>query len=217
MVAPVASIAALTTYAGNHNKDLSNHIVVGAIILALLFQNLNQVAGNFAFMKANGTLDFFAAQPVSRILLAIATVCAFSLLSLPALLVTMVAGLLIVHVTLSLSPLVLIVLPLCVIPAAGIGATIGSIANTIEEATSASLVVTFLMAGLGAVLLPASRLPAVFKAVGWFNPAVYAASALQEVLFGPVTARVAVDIGALAAFGAATLFLLFRKMPWRQR
>jgi hypothetical protein len=56
---------------------------------------------------------------------------------------------------------------------------IASPAPAASAATSASLVVTFLMAGLRAVLLPASRL--------------------------------------LAAFGAASLFLLFRKMPWRQR
>jgi ABC-2 type transport system permease protein len=217
MITPVASMLALLAYSGRHDHALTDHIVIGPLILALLFQNQNQVAGNFAFMKQMGTLDFFAAQPVSRALLAIATVCAFFLLSLPALFVTVVAGVFIVHIHLSLSPLLFVVVPLCVVPAACIGATIGSMASTMEESNSASLVVTFLMAGLGPVLVPASRLPAIIRAIGVVNPATYAASALQAVLLGPITIRLLEDVAVLAAFGLVALLIVIKKMPWRQR
>ncbi len=217
MITPIASMLALMAYSGSHDQAVKDHIVIGPLILALLFQNQNQVAGNFIFMKLNGTLDFFAAQPVSRALLAIATVCAFCALSLPALAVTVVAGTVIAHVSLSLNPLLLIVVPLCIVPAAGIGATIGSIAGTMQESASVSLVVTFLMAGLGPVLVPAGRLSGVIRVAGRFNPASYAASALQAVLFGPATAHLAGDIAVLVAFGLASMLLVIREMPWRLR
>lgn len=217
MITPVVSMLALTIFTGGHDHEAQEHILVGILILALLFQNQNQVAGNFSFMKMNGTLDFFAALPVSRVLLAVATVSAFCVLSLPALLVTVGVGTLIVHVGLSLNPLLLVVVPLCVIPAAAIGAIIGSLANSIEESTSISLVMTFILTGCGPVLFPPSRLPGFVQVIGRFNPATYAESALQATLIGPVGPHLAIDAGVLAAFAAASLLLMVTKMPWRAR
>ncbi|MEV8630150.1 ABC transporter permease [Streptosporangium sp. NPDC051023] len=217
LVAPLASMLALSTVSGGANRSLNEHILVGMLMFALLFQNQNQVAGNFSFMKANGTLEFFAAQPVSRVLLAIATVGAFFLLSLPALLVIVVVGALVLGVGLSLSPWLLVVVPLCVVSAAGIGALIGSLTNTMEESGAASLVVTFLMTGCGPVLIPADRLPAAINAIGVLNPATYAASALRASLTGTVGSRLPVDLAVLALFAAGVLLLLVKRMPWRMR
>src|SRR5690606_18773198 len=114
---------------------LRTHIMVGTLMLGLLFQNQNQVAGNFSFMKENGMLDFFAAQPVNRALLALATVGAFFLLSLPALVATVAVGAIALGIGLSPSPLLIVVVPLCVVPAAGIGALIGSLARSPAEST----------------------------------------------------------------------------------
>src|SRR5579859_560430 len=85
MITPVATMVTLSAFSSHETPSQGDHVLAGALVLALLFQNLNHVAGNFAFMKATGTLDFFAAQPVSRVLLAIGTVCAFFLISIPAL------------------------------------------------------------------------------------------------------------------------------------
>lgn len=155
MIAPVTSMLALATF--TDDPALRTHIMVGTLMLGLLFQNQNQVAGNFSFMKENGMLDFFAAQPVNRALLALATVGAFFLLSLPALVATVAVGAIALGIGLSPSPLLIVVVPLCVVPAAGIGALIGSLARSPAESTSIGLMVTFLMTGCGPVLIPTDR------------------------------------------------------------
>jgi ABC-2 type transport system permease protein len=217
LITPVATMLALSTVAGDASRTVSQQILVGVLILGLLFQNLNQVAANFSFMKANGTLDFFAAQPVSQVLLVVATVGAFFLLSLPALLVIGVAGAVFLRTGLSLSPWLLLVVPLCVLSAAGIGALVGSLTSSIEESNSAGLVLTLLMTGIGPVMVPADRLPAVVNAAGRFNPATYAASALQMSMIGPVRIRLAADLAVLALFAGGVLLLVVKKMPWRMR
>jgi len=217
MITPVAAMIALAAFSGRGSAAQDDRLLVGTLILALLFQNQSQVAGNFSFMKVNGTLDFFATQPVRRSLLAISTVCAFFVISIPALIVTVTVGTILLHIDLSVSPLLLLVVPLCIVPAAGIGAIIGSLTSTIEESSSISLVVTFLLTGCGPVLFPASHLPAFVRAIGVINPATYAAAALRAVLIGPVNAKLPEDLLVLAAFGLAAVLGLLRLMPWRQR
>lgn len=217
MITPVSTMIVLAVFSGRGRPAQDAGILAGALVISLLFQNLNQVAGNFAFMKANGTLDFFAAQPVRRSLLAISTVCAFFLISVPALVVTVVVGTVILRIHLAISPLLLVVVPLCIVPAACIGAIIGSVTSTMEESTSISLVTTFVLTGCGPVLFPASHLPAVIRAAGVLNPATYAAAALRATLTGPVTAHLLADLVVLAGFGLGALLALLRLMPWRQR
>lgn len=217
MITPVISMLALSAFARGQDRSLTEHILIGSLMLGLLFQNQNQVAGNFAFMKANGTLDFFAAQPVSKVLLSIATVGSFFLLSLPALLVTVAIGALALDVGLSPSPWLLLVVPLCVVPAAAIGALIGGLVGTMEESGALSLLTTLLMTGCGPVLIPADRLPAALNALGAVNPATYAASALRATLVGPVGPELLRDVAVLAAFALGLLVLLTKSMPWRMR
>jgi ABC-2 type transport system permease protein len=214
LITPCASMIALGAFAKPEDRG---QIFIGSLVLALLFQTLNQVAANFAFMKTNGTLDFFATQPIRRTLVPIATVAAFLVLSLPALVVTIIVGAVLLDLSISPSPLLLLVVPLATIPAAGIGALIGSLTSTIEESAAISLVVTFVMTGLGPVMIPAAKLPAAVEFVGHANPATYVASALSRTLRdGPgVDWGLTGDLLALAGFAAVTMTLVVLKMPWR--
>ncbi len=99
---------------------------------------------------------------------------------------------------------------------AGIGALIGSIARTPQEAGSLSLLLTLVMLGLGPVLIPPSRLPDVMLVLGRFSPATYAASALRQALLGPLTGQIFLDLAALTGVAAVVLWLVGRKMDWRQ-
>ena len=52
--------------------------------------------------------------------------------------------------------------------------------------------------------------------LGRFSPATYAASALRQALLGPLTGQIVLDLAALAGFTAVVLWLVGRKMDWRQ-
>lgn len=217
MAVPVMSIIALGVLSSPYGESYLTHVLAGSVVLSLMFQTLNNVAGNFAFMKAMGTLDFFATLPVHRHMLILATVIAFFLLSIPSIVATVVFGALFLGVPLDLSPLALVVFPLCATPLAAIGALIGAAARNPEEAGSLSLLLTITLLFLGPVMLPSSTMPDWLLRTSHISPASHAASALRQVMFGPVTGRLWLDIGALVAFSCATLWLVGRRVQWRVR
>ncbi len=216
-LAPLLSIVALGIFARDSGPVALSYILTGNAVLALMFGNLDRVQSHFSFMRSVGSLDYFATLPVSKYALILAAVLAFSLLSLPSVAVTVLFGSLVLEVPLQLSPLVVVVVPFCAIPLAGIGALIGTNTRTPAEADSLSLVVTMVLAGLGPVIIPPERLPEVMVTLGRLSPATYAASALRQTLLGPVTGWLVVDLAALAALAALTFWLVGRKMDWRQR
>jgi len=131
-------------------------------------------------------------------------VLSFLLLSLPSLVVTF-------------HPMILVIIPKCAIPLSGIGALIGSTVRTRYEGGALSLVFTVVMAGLGPVVGPPDRLPRTLIVLGRPSPATYAASTLRQVLLGPLTGQIVVDLAVLSGFAAVIFWLVGRTMDWRQR
>ncbi len=216
-IAPILSIVALGIFGKDSGPESLRYILVGNIVLALMFENQGKVSGNFAFMRSMGTLNYFASLPVRRYSLVTATVLAFLLLSLPALVATTVIGSWFLKISLHPSPLLLLIVPLAALPLAGIGALIGASARNPEEASSLSTLVTFIMLGLGPVLIPPDRLPDFMVTLGAFSPATYAASGLQQALLGPVTPRIWLDLLILAGLGGLIFWLVGKKLDWRQQ
>lgn len=217
MAMPILSMLALGTFASGSSVETKSYILIGNIVLALMFENLDKVSSRFAFMRFMGSLDYFATLPIQRYLLILSTVLSFFVLSLPALIVTMIFGSWFLGIPLTPHPLVLLVVPLCAVSLAGIGALIGTIARTPEEGSSLNLLVTMILLGLGPVIIPADRLPGFLVFLGNFSPTTYAASALRQVLLGPVTGKIALDLAVLAGLALLIFWAVSQRMDWRER
>ncbi len=139
------------------------------------------------------------------------------LLSLPSVIATILFGAFFLGVPLSPNPAIVVVLPLCAMPLAGVGAIIGTFARTPEEAGSISLLLTLAMLGLGPVIIAPDHLPGLLVTLGHFSPATYAASALRQTLVGPVTSELLIDLAVIIGCTIVTFWLAARKMDWRQR
>lgn len=216
IITPLVGMLALGVFARDAGPEALAYILSGNLVMALTFENLNKLANHFAFMRLMGGFTYFATLPIARPALLLATLGAFMLLSLPALVVMLVAGTLVLGVPLAPSPLLLVVIPVAAIPLAALGALIGSSVRRPEETGTVSLLVTLTLVGMGPVLVPPARLPAFFQTLGSLSPATYAASAVRQTLLGPVTPRLALDLGVLAILTIVLLWLLSRKMDWRQ-
>ena len=147
MIAPLGSMVALGVFARDAGQDTLAYVLTGNIVLALMFENQDKVAGHFVYMRFMGILDYFATLPIQKHILILAVVLSFLLLSLPSLAVTILLGSLLLGVPITLNPIILIVIPLCAIPMAGIGALIGASVRNPQEAGSLSLLVMLVMLG----------------------------------------------------------------------
>ncbi|MBD2463102.1 ABC transporter permease [Oscillatoria sp. FACHB-1407] len=211
-ISPVLSIVALGSFAPRNDVEAVNAILSGSLVMSLMFSNLGNVSTRFTYMRFSGALDYYATLPIRRSLLIIAVVLAFFLLSLPSLFVTIVFGTWFLDLPLNLHPLIVLVIPLCVLPLAGVGAAIGANAPNPEVGGGLTLLVTMLALFVGPVLLPVSRLPDVVQIVGCFSPATYAASALKQTLLEPLTHRIIVDFIVLISFSLLSFWLVVRKL-----
>lgn len=215
MLTPTVSLAALGVFAKRTGTDATGYVLAGSVTMALLFQTQNKVASNFAFMKNTGAFDFYASFPVRREALILGTVAAFTLLALPALILTSVLGVLLLHIQIDISPLVLPAIVVAILPFAGLGAWIGSRSRAVEEASSLSLASTLAMVAAGPVTIPRDLLPSFLIWLGYLNPATYASSLLRQTLIGPLGSTALVDFGVLTIFAVAAWLLTQRRMSWR--
>jgi ABC-2 type transport system permease protein len=78
------------------------------------------------------------------------------------------------------------------------------------------LTLTLGMAGLGPVVVPPDRLPRTLRVLGRLSPATYAASALRQVLLGPVTIQILIDLAVLTAMAVLLFGVVIKTMDWRQ-
>ena len=192
------------------------YVYCGNVLLSLMFENQNRVGGHFVFMRFHGTLDYFGSLPIRKPTLILAMALAFLLLSLPSVMVVSLLGAVILDVRLHLHPVIVLVIPLCAMSMSGIGALVGALARTSAEATSLGFFFTLVLSGLGAVIIPESRLPGWLVKFGVFSPATYASSALRQVMLGHPT-TILTDILILLVFGAVTFWLAARTIGWREQ
>ena len=216
MLTPLVSMAALAVFANSSDQQVLAYILTGNIVLALMFDTLRKVTSNFSFMKLRGMLAYFATLPIQRLCLVLATAAAFFVLSLPSLVVTLSLGALVLQLPLHIHPLLILVLPLVITPLVGLGALVAVLARTPEEADTVSFIVTVVLMAVGPVVVPPERLPAFLSTIGVFSPATYAASALRQVLLGPLTTRLALDLAVLVGVSLIVFWFTLRRMDWRR-
>jgi len=215
-LSPLVSVLGLGVFARDSGPDALLYVLTGNVVVSLMFGNLGNVESHFGFMRARGALDYLATLPIRREALILAVVLAFLLMSLPSLAVTIGVGSAILGVPVRLHPLLALVVPLAAASLSSVGALIGVAARTPEEGGPLALLFTLLMAALGPVVVPPSRLPAALVTLGRLSPATYAASALRQTLVGPVTGRIVLDLGVLLVVTGVLLALVSRRMDWRQ-
>ncbi|GLV78346.1 ABC transporter permease [Streptomyces hygroscopicus] len=210
MIAPLITVIGFGSLAERGNA--AGQLLVGAIVLAMCFENQNKMASHFSMQRETGALGYFATLPVSPAALVAATSAAFFLLSLPALLLTTFSGAAVLDISLRPQLLLIVVVPAAIIPMGCVGAFIGTYAKNYQQGHAISTALTMSTVMLGGVLVPSSNLPKALSVLRWINPANYAASALRQVLLGPVTGRLAVDLAVLTVLGAVLFFLAERRL-----
>ncbi len=216
MIAPMFSIIAIGLFARDSGPGATAYVLTGNVVLALMFTNMSRMASRFAYMRMAGTLAYYATLPIRRFALILASAAAFLVISLPAVLFTILFGSYFLEIRLVPHPLLLVILPLCTLSLAGIGAMIGTSLRTLDEVLAVSQVLTFMLLALGPVLIPPDKLPPFMYWAGYLSPATYAASALRQTLLGGITMRLWVDFAVLIGFCLGSFWLTGRKMDWRQ-
>jgi ABC-2 type transport system permease protein len=215
-ITPLFSLLALGVFARDSGSEALTYVVTGNIVVSLLFGTMSNVESRVSWLRFQGGLDYVATLPIRRYAFVLAMVAAFLLISLPSILVTTVLGPVLLRVPVAIHPLILLVIPCCTIPLAGVGAALGMIGRTQQVSGNLRFLLMLVMAGLGPVVVPPDHLPGFMLVLGRFSPATYAASALRQVMIGPVTSRLLVDVVVLLGVSAVSMWWVGRRMNVRE-
>jgi ABC-2 type transport system permease protein len=210
------SLLALGLFARESGTMALMYVMTGNIVVSLLFGTMTNVQSRVQWMRFQGGLDYVATLPVQRYAFVLAMVMAFFLLTLPSILVTMLLGPLLLNVPVNLHPLIVMVIPFCAVPLAGVGAILGLVGRTPHEAHNLTFLLTLVMTGLGPVVAPPDYLPDFLVTLGYLSPATYAASALRQVVVGPITERLFLDLAVLSSVAVMSLWWVGRRMNRRE-
>lgn len=196
-VMPLVTILSLGSLADQKSPEVLSYILTGNVVVALMFDHQTKLASNFAYMRYAGTLSYLYTLPIRRFLIIIASNIAFFILSLPSLGIVIFIGSKILNISLNLSPYLIIIIPLCAVTLAALGALIGISFDQLEEAMMINRLIVLLMVVIGPVIIPADRLHPILRIAGFASPATYAASAMRQTLLGPITERLIIDVGVM--------------------
>lgn len=202
--------------AGSRDPELGSYVVPGAAILALVTLGISTVANDMAQQRRTGTIQYYAALPISKTAYILAMVTANGAAALPGMLVTVLVGGWLFNLSFVFNPLIFVIIPLSAVSLASLGAAIGLGIKNWRLAGLVAQAVMFFIIFFAPVMIPLQRLPGLLQATGALLPPTYAARAFRAALMGIGTpADILLDIGILAAFAAGSIVLVSRTLEWR--
>lgn len=216
-VTPLIGMLGFSVFARDSGPVALQYVWSGNIVIGLLFGLQNNIASHFVYLRLEGALSYFATLPIRKSALLLAIITAFFLLNLPSILATIFVGAWMLDISIQPSWLLIIIIPLCAIPMAGIGAFIGSRARNYQEAGAINLAIMLLMTALGPVVIPPDRLPNFMVTLGRFSPATYAASALRGGLLSDFESQIWIDLSMLIVFSLVVIASVNWALDWRER
>jgi ABC-2 type transport system permease protein len=207
-VAALQSIGILLLLRGvvSHHPEGAPDVVAGAVVLVAGFVGLNLLAQRFGALRAAGSLDYYAALPISPAAVVLGTVASYAVFALPGAVATAAVGVGVFDLPVTGVALALPCVAIAALSLAGVGATAGLLLPRAELATVAGQLGMTAVLFLG--IIPVAHLPEVVRGLRLLVPGMLAVDALADGLRPAVSwGDVVIRLAAAAVYGAASLGL----------
>ncbi|MGW2088793.1 ATP-binding cassette domain-containing protein [Streptomyces sp. NPDC001880] len=216
LLMPVAMVFGLSRIGGGLNDTTSLlYIVSGAAIFSVATEGIATLAQRIGVIKNDGMMVYYASLPISKASFVAAMVLSRLLLIMPGLITPMIAAGLMYDVDFTISPALVLVLPLSCLALSAIGLAIGTLIDSMELIVVITNLLIFVLLLAAPVLIPPDSLPLPLRVLGYLLPPTYAADALRHTLNGDLGAAFTLDIAVLAAMTVFGLAGAARWIRWR--
>lgn len=155
--------------------------------------------------KAQGRLDYLLSLPISRELYLAAQVTYVAITALPGVVFAVAFGAWHYGLSLSVDPLVLAVVPLCMLSLAGVGVAIGILSPHPNVTNAFSNLAIFYVLLFAPILIPREQLPALLRHIATVLPTTYAADAMRGALTDLPGTHLARSMAVMAGFTVVSL------------
>jgi ABC-2 type transport system permease protein len=215
MLMPLTLVFGITRV-GSGLRDATSqlYIVSGAAVLAVATESILTLAQRIGSLKREGTIVHYLSLPIAAGSYTLAVVCARLLLTLPAVIVPIVAGRVLYGLDIQPNLAVLAVSALMGAALSGVGLAIGTLLRSLELIVMVTNLSVYVLLMISPVFIPASALPLPLRLLGRLLPPSYAAEALRSAVQSDFSAAFFRDVAvlvvmALVSVGVSTRY--FRK------
>lgn len=155
--------------------------------------------------KAEGRLEYFLSLPVNREAYLLSQLTVVAVIAIPSAAATIAFGAWYYGLSLSLSPLILLVVPLAILSLAGVGVMIAMLSPFQQLTNAITQLVIFYVLLFSPVMMPASQLPWLLRHTADFMPPTYVAAAVRATTTSLPGTHLAKSLAVMAIFGAASI------------
>lgn len=182
------------------------YLTTGAPTLTLMMMGLTFVPQQISQARLTGRHDYIASLPVPRLAPLVADVTFWLAVQIPGTVVTLIIGQLRFHIALRLSWTAIPAVALVALAGASVGYALASVLKP-QIAAEISSFVSIALLLFSPINFPASRMPAVLRAVHAVLPVQYMADVVRGSLTGSYADAAPLAFGVVAAWCAAGLAL----------
>lgn len=215
LVVPLALVFSAKSLIGTVHTDRAIFLLGGNMAMSIAFGPTTFLIGKLGWARQSREFDYWIALPVPKLVVVITIISMALLFALPGLLGSYFFGSLLLGLPLTGAWALIFLIPLGVLPLAGVGAFLGTIAPNGQTAGLMSNVVLIVVGFLSPMFIPPEQLPGILQITSLFVPTTYVADSFRSALgaqFGP---RFAFDIIVLVLCSVVCLVFAHWKMEWR--
>ncbi|WP_208723016.1 ABC transporter ATP-binding protein/permease [Corallococcus llansteffanensis] len=212
---PLAMIFGLARVGrGLNDRESLLYIISGASIFAVVIEGVVTMAQRVGIMKRDGLLLYYASLPISKAAFVISLMLSRLSVTLPGMIIPLIAGPALYDVELHFSPWVLVLMPLTILSLASLGVTLGTAIKSVDLIVMVTNALVFVLLMAAPVFIPEAALPVPLRMLGYAIPPTYAADALRHALGGTIGPRFYLDIAVLSVMAAGGLWAMSRWLRW---
>jgi ABC-2 type transport system permease protein len=202
---------------GLSDRESLLFILSGAAIFAVATQGVVTLSFKIGEMKKEGMLVYYASLPINKSAFVMAVVLSSMLISLPGMVLPILAGPVLYGVGFEFNLWVLLLLPLCALSLSAVGMTLGSAIPSLELTSVLTNILIFVMLFAAPVFIPWASLPLPLQLFAYLLPPTYAADALRMALSGDTGPAFLLNVGVLVAMTIVSFWGLTRWLRWRTK
>ena len=212
---PFGFIFFLKSSVGTINHDRAIFLLGGNMATSIAFGPMSFLITKLGWAKQSQEFDYWIALPIPKLALVFAIVTVALLFALPGLVSIYIFGSVLFHLAftnvLALVPLI----PLSILPLAGLGALVGTYAPSGQLAGMFSNFLIIFIGFLSPMMILPEALPVPLRIISRFIPTTYVADAFRAVISGQLGMNFIVDIVILTIFAILFLSLAYTRVNWR--
>lgn len=215
LLIPISFVFFIVAVGGAGGSEKAVYLLGGNMALSIATGPASFLITKIGWARQSKDFHYWIALPVTKLLLVSAIVSVALLFALPGLLGVYVLGSLLLGFPFSVTSWGLIpLIPLAVLPLAGVGALLGGFAKSGEIANVFSSILIVFVGVLSPVMLPLESLPVPLRILSQFIPTTYVADAFRAVLGGQGT-HLAFDLIIIPLFSVLILTFTYFRLDWR--